>query len=296
MEARKIGDAEEQRSYREKFDRLRPAIEYFRMRLEKCETSDAGTKADMMANVLIQAGLELHTLIDIFEEDRATARTNKTAHQHKTIIQKLHQIVKDVYEVHSVPGLTVLEFINYVVGYLISTVFSAAQERSKEKRRPKVKRPSTADLESARRRLEAATFEKYNSFDGGMAHFRENLATLVPLKFYLVDNWLDRDAVEADVRRKAADFVQNLLAFHDQNCSDLSAAYSVGSAAAAASALESLLGARSDLLPEGHSAEALAGCVVGFFARQREVEGAMPSSLARFRMALKQEEPRSSPT
>ena len=56
-----------------------------------------------------------------------------------------------------------------------------------------------------------------------------------------------------------------------QNCSELSAAYSVGSAAAAASALESLLRARPDLLPEGHSAEALAGCVVGFFARQERV-------------------------
>ena len=62
----------------------------------------------------------------------------------------------------------------------------------------------------------------------------------------------------------------------------------MGSAAAAASALESLLRARSDLLPEGHSAEALAGCVVGFFARQREVEGAMTSSLARFKMSLEQ--------
>ena len=40
------------------------------MRLTQNETSDAATKADMMANVLIQAGLELHTLIDIFEEDR----------------------------------------------------------------------------------------------------------------------------------------------------------------------------------------------------------------------------------
>ena len=31
-----------------------------------------------------------------------------------------------------------------------------------------------------------------------------------------VDNWLDSDAVDAAARRKAADFVQNLLAFHDQ--------------------------------------------------------------------------------
>ena len=46
------------------------SILYFRMRLTQNETSDAATKADMMANVLIQAGLELHTLIDIFEEDR----------------------------------------------------------------------------------------------------------------------------------------------------------------------------------------------------------------------------------
>ena len=53
-------------------------------------------------------------------------------------------------------------------------------ERAKDNRPP-----ATAALESARRRLEAATFERYNSFDGGMAHFRENVATLVPLKFYL---------------------------------------------------------------------------------------------------------------
>ena len=292
MEARKVGDAEEQRSYRDKFERLRPAVEYFRMRLDKSETSDAGTKADMMANVLIQAGLEYHTLIDIFEEDRSAGGSNKQRKKQglPSFRQKLLQIVRDVYEVHSVPGLTAIEFVDYVVGYLHSTVFSAASQTSKDKReneRSKIKRPSAADLESARKRLEAATFERYNSFDGGMAHFRDNLATLVPLKFYLVDNWLDRDAVDAEVRRKAADFVQNLLAFHDQNCSELSAAYSVGSAAAAATALESLLKARSDLLPEGHSAEALAGCVVGFFARQREVEGAMPSSLARFKMSLK---------
>ena len=213
IEARKVGDAEEQRSYQNKFERLRPAVEYFGMRLAKNEISDARTKADMMANVLIQAGLEFHTLIDIFEEDRAQPkRPNKKL---KSIKKKLLQILKPIYQAHSVPELTELEFVDYVVGYLHSTVFSAAPQTSHSKLE-KVRQSPIADLESARRRLEAATFERYNSFDGGMAQFRENLATLVPLKFYLVDNWLDGEAVDAATRRKAADFVQNLLAFHDQ--------------------------------------------------------------------------------
>ena len=63
--------------YKEKFDKFRPAVEYFRLRLAKTETADAATKADMMANVLIQAGLELHTLIDIAEEDNAWPSKNK---------------------------------------------------------------------------------------------------------------------------------------------------------------------------------------------------------------------------
>ena len=31
LEARKVGDAEEQRAYRDKFERLGPAVEYFRI-------------------------------------------------------------------------------------------------------------------------------------------------------------------------------------------------------------------------------------------------------------------------
>ena len=68
----------------------------------------------------------------------------------------------------------------------------------------------------------------------------------------------------------------------------MSEAYSVGSAASVAAALESLLKARSDLLPEGFSAETVAGFVVAFFARQREAEGAAPSPLARLRTSLEQ--------
>ena len=118
---------------------------------------------------------------------------------------------------HAVPGLTVSDFVECVVGYLNSTVFSAASQtplgKTEENRAAKVKRPTAQDIEAARRRLEAATFERYNSYDGGMAHFRGNLASLVPLKFYLADNLFDDGA---EVRRRAADFVQNLLAFHDQ--------------------------------------------------------------------------------
>ena len=68
----------------------------------------------------------------------------------------------------------------------------------------------------------------------------------------------------------------------------MSEAYSVGSAASVAAALESLLKARSDLLPEGFSAETVAGFVVAFFARQREAEGDAPSPLARLRTSLEQ--------
>ena len=88
------------------------------------------------------------------------------------------------------------------------------QGKKKEKQKAEEQqRPPKVDLEEASRRLEAATFERYNSYDGGMAHFRGNLASLVPLKFYLADNLFDDGA---EVRRSAADFVQNLLAFHDQ--------------------------------------------------------------------------------
>ena len=224
LEAKKAGDAEDQRSYQEKFEKLRPAVEYFRMRLEKIGTPDAATKADMMANVLIQSGLEFHTLIDIFEEDRAAvAKKAKKKKEGKTwpgqpsINQKLLQIVGDVYQVHAVPGLTVSDFVECVVGYLNSTVFSATSQtpigKTREEKTAKMKRPTAQDIDAARRRLEAATFERYNSYDGGMAHFRANLASLVPLKFYLADNLFDDGA---EVRRSAADFVQNLLAFHDQ--------------------------------------------------------------------------------
>ena len=70
----------------------------------------------------------------------------------------------------------------------------------------------------------------------------------------------------------------------------MSEAYSVGSAASVAAALESLLKARSDLLPEGFSAETVAGFVVAFFARQREEQGqgAAPSPLVRLRTSLEQ--------
>ena len=222
LEAKKAGDAEDQRSYQEKFEKLRPAVEYFRMRLEKSGTPDAATKADMMANVLIQSGLEFHTLIDIFEEDRAAvakkAKKKKKKGLLPSINQKLLQIVGGVYEVHVVPGLSVSDFVECVVGYLNSTVFSATSQTPMGKtgennKTAKVKRPTAQDIDAARRRLEAATFERYNSYDGGMAHFRANLASLVPLKFYLADNFFDDGA---EVRRSAADFVQNLLAFHDQ--------------------------------------------------------------------------------
>ena len=73
-----------------------------------------------------------------------------------------------------------------------------------------------------------------------------------------------------------------------QNCAELSEAYSVGSAASVAAALESLLRARSDLLPEGFSAETVAGFVVAFFTRRRQEQGAAPSPLTRLRTSLEQ--------
>ena len=64
----------------------------------------------------------------------------------------------------------------------------------------------------------------------------------------------------------------------------------MGSAASVAKALESLLRARLDLLPEGFSAETVAGFVVAFLARQRETEQgtAAPSPLTRLRTSLEQ--------
>ena len=57
----------------------------------------------------------------------------------KRIKKKLLQIVRDVYQVHSVPGLSVSEFVDHAVGYLKSTVFSAASVMPKGSEKSQVR-------------------------------------------------------------------------------------------------------------------------------------------------------------
>jgi hypothetical protein len=283
-EQRKM-EAANQEWYKARFAQYKTAVEYFVMRLshgQKTTPSGVKAKADMMVNTLLQAGLEHHDLLEIYQEDKKA--TEKTF-----LKEKLAIVLKNIYPLHAVPDMTLEDYVGLIADYLNSGVFSlksygAATPVTKDME-PKLVEPLIMD--EYRQKLDRAIYKRNSTAGMKMKLFRSRATAFIPLRNYLVEHLMADHVANPssgcgkrkkkkirDYTTKVAESVQGLLSYLELDYAQMQMTYNSEGSGWVISLLRNLLAANRDLLPPGMTDYSLSVAVVEHLAIRSGAGGA----------------------